>query len=146
MPKIPQAPARVLLVDDNRHGNIARKNVLEQHGFEVDYVLSGEEALERFALGQYDVVVTDLKMSGLTGLDVIERIRESGRPTSIILLSGFAGCMGLTEESTGADAVLCKSNKEEELLGRTIRQLLARQMRKKASSQRRGGGSMARSG
>jgi CheY-like chemotaxis protein len=140
-------PSRILLVDDNPHGNIARKALLEEQGFAVEAVGSGEDALEAFLAGPFDLVVTDLRMKKMDGLQLIRSIRGERPATPIILLSGFAGCMGLTEENTGADAVLAKSSKEEEQLPRAIRQLLARRTQKKpAAAQKRPRSSMARSG
>src|SRR5277367_770231 len=122
---------RVLLVDDNHHGNAARKRVLEDQGFVVEVALSGEEAWELFSRTPFDLVVTDLKMKRMTGTELIALIRASGKPTRTILLSGFAGCLGLTEEVTGADAVLCKSSNEHEMLPRTARMVLARKAPRK---------------
>ena len=145
--KAPSLPTRILLVDDNHHGNVARKVVLQEQGYIVECALSGEEALERFLRDPFDLVVTDLKMHKMDGMRLIAELRGSGHSTLIILLSGFALCLGLTEEGTGADAVLPKSNKEEEQLVSTVRQLLARGKRRKpAGSEKAPKASMARSG
>jgi CheY-like chemotaxis protein len=130
MSKATALPSRILLVDDNHHGNVGRKLLLQGHGFEVETALSGEEALQMFLSHPFDLVVTDLRMGCMSGTELIARIRASGHSTSIILLSGYAGPLGLTEETSGADAVLCKSNKEGEQLHRTIEQLLTRRRRK----------------
>jgi CheY-like chemotaxis protein len=124
-------PCRILLADDNHHGNAARKSVLEEEGFTVECALSGEEALKLHLEEPFDLIVTDLKMKRMSGLDLIARLREEEHPPLIILLSGFAACLGLTEESSGADAVLAKSNKEQDQLIRTVKQLLARKVRRK---------------
>ncbi len=133
--------ARILLVDDNHHGNSARKSVLQEHGYQVECALSGEQGLNMFLGAPFDVVVTDLKMEKMSGLDLIAHIRKSGRAALVILLSGWAGCLGITEESSGADAVLCKSNHEQDQLLRTVRLLLARRTRRKPAAS-----SVARSG
>lgn len=128
------ALTRILLVDDNHYGNAARKTVLEEQGFLVESVLSGEEALAVYEQQRFDVVVTDLKMKEMTGLELIAKLRLSSVRPFLILLSGWAVCLGLTEESSGADAVLPKSNNEQEQLIRTIRQLLARRIRREPAS------------
>ena len=127
--------ARILLVDDNPHGLTARKMILVDHGYEVETALSGEEAWEIFQQHQFDVVVTDLRMKGIDGLEVIKRIRSVNSPARIVLLSGFISCLGLTEQSTGADELICKSNKEVPELLRVIRKLAARPLKKKISSE-----------
>jgi CheY-like chemotaxis protein len=128
-------PSRILLVDDNCHGLTARKMILVDHGYGVETALSGEEAWEILQEHQFDIVVTDLRMSGIDGVELIRRIRASEATTRTILLSGFIGCLGLTEQSTGADELVCKSNKEVPELLRAVRKLAARPRRKSATSQ-----------
>ncbi len=127
--------ARILLVDDNVHGLTARKMILMDHGYEVETAPSGEEAWEIFQKNRFDVVVTDLRMGGIDGVELIRRIRALDAPARIILLSGFIGCLGMTEKSTGADELICKSNKEVPELLRAIGKLAARPRRRKPSSE-----------
>jgi CheY-like chemotaxis protein len=144
-PRSPHTSPRILLVDDNHYGNAGRKALLEQRGYAVDTATSGEDALVLIGQNRYDVVVTDLKMGGMSGTELISRLRASETASALILLSGFAGCMGVTEENCGADAVLCKSNKEEEQLCSTVRLLLSRRTKKKpAASEKRLRSSIAR--
>lgn len=140
MKKDPVVPSRILLVDDNARGLTARKMILVDHGYGVETALSGEEAWELFQEHQFDVVVTDLRMGGIDGMELIRRIRATDVPTRIILLSGFIDCLGLTVESSGADELINKSNKEVPELLRAVRRLAARPRRRKASSQRGGAG------
>jgi CheY-like chemotaxis protein len=80
-------------------------------------------------------VVTDLRMGGIDGVELIRRIRATDAQTRIILLSGFIDCLGITPESSGADEVINKSNKEVPELLRAVRKLAARPRRKKPGSQ-----------
>jgi len=115
--------ARILLVDDNKLGLTARQMILEEAGYDVKTATSGEEAWEIFQTTQFDVVVTDFRMGGMDGLQLIRMIRDSGSPARIMLLSGFAECLGMTPESSGADEVLAKSNKEVPELLRAVKRL-----------------------
>lgn len=135
------ANARILLVDDNAHGLTARRMILADYGYGVETALSGEEAWETFQERQFDVVVTDLRMGGIDGVELIRRIRAADTPTGIILLSGFIDCLGMTAQSTGADELINKSNKEVPELLRAIRKLAARPRRKKPVSQQAAGSS-----
>jgi CheY-like chemotaxis protein len=128
--------ARILLVDDNDRGLTARRMILTDLGYEVETALSGEEAWEIFQAHHFDVVVTDLRMGGMDGVELIRRIRATDAPTGIVLLSGFVNCLGLTPESTGADELINKSNKEVPELVRAVRKLAVRPRRKKPSSER----------
>jgi CheY-like chemotaxis protein len=136
MKKDDASAARILLVDDNTRGLTARRMILADHGYGVDTALSGEEAWDLFQQNQFDVVVTDLRMGGIDGVELIRRIRATNSPAGIILLSGFIDCLGMTSQSTGADELINKSNKEVPELLRAVRKLATRPLRKKPGSQR----------
>jgi CheY-like chemotaxis protein len=125
---------RILLVDDNKLGLAARRMILEEAGYGVETVISGEEAWEIFQNRQFDIVVTDFRMGGMDGLQLIRLIRDSGSPARIVLLSGFAGCLGMTPESSGADEVLTKSNKEVPELLRAVKHLSVKAPPRKAAA------------
>jgi CheY-like chemotaxis protein len=136
MKKDDAAATRILLVDDNARGLTARKMILADQGYGVETALSGEEAWEIFQHRRFDIVVTDLRMGGIDGLELIRRMRATDSPAGIILLSGFIDRMGLTSQSTGADELINKSNKEVPELVRAIRKLATRTRRRKPASQR----------
>jgi CheY-like chemotaxis protein len=123
--------AAILLVDDNPHGLIARRTVLEELGYVVHTGANGEEALHLLEREKVDLVVTDFRMPNMDGVELISRIRELHGDVPIILLSGFVEPLGLTEQSTGADVVLAKSAGEVGFLVRSARRLLNRQMPRK---------------
>jgi CheY-like chemotaxis protein len=128
----------ILLVDDNSHGLIARKAVLEELGYRVATARSGEEALEMCAACKFDLVVTDYKMPKMTGAELIQEIRKSDSQARIILLSGFVEPLGLDEKSTGADVVIAKSSGEVANLVRSVSRLLARRPEKKPAASQKG--------
>jgi CheY-like chemotaxis protein len=129
--KTPPAPshpgATILLVDDNPHGLIARRTVLEELGYAVYTEAGGEQALEVLHHQKVDLVITDFRMPNMDGVELIARIRQLRADLPIILLSGFVEPLGLTEQSTGADVVLSKSAGEVGFLVRSVRRLLNRQ-------------------
>ena len=127
-------PARILLVDDNPHGLVARKMILQEQGYGVETALSGEEAWETFQKTPFDVVVTDYRMGAMDGVELIRLIRASDSPARIVMLSGFIECLGMTVESTGADELLLKSNREVPELLRVVRKLASHAPRKCAAS------------
>jgi CheY-like chemotaxis protein len=120
------ARARILLVDDNANGLAARKTILEELGHKVITSTSGAEALEQFAAYKFDLVVTDYKMPRMDGLELIGRLRGEAPSLPIVLLSGFAEALGMSEASTGADVVLQKSANEVSHLVRAVSRLLRR--------------------
>jgi CheY-like chemotaxis protein len=122
---------RVLLVDDNLHGLTARKLILAEQGFQVEIARSGEEAWEMFRRKPFDVVVTDYRMAGMNGVELIGLIRQSDSPARTILLSAFVECLGMTERSTGADQIISKSGREVQDLLRAIRKFTANAPRRR---------------
>jgi CheY-like chemotaxis protein len=133
----PAAAARILLVDDNKLGLIARKAVLEDAGYRITTAVEGQEAFERFGREKFDLVITDYKMPRMNGLELIRRIRERAGAVPIILISGYADALGMTEQNTGADVVIPKSATEVPQLVRSVNRLLRRAApRKPAGSHR----------
>ncbi|HYP14394.1 MAG TPA: response regulator [Bryobacteraceae bacterium] len=120
----PTPACRILIVDDNRNGLLARKSVLQEQGFEVDAFGLAEEALTAFAEKPYDLVITDFRMPNINGAEVIRRVKELRPNVPVILISGVADALGLNEGNTGADAVVSKSAGEVTRLVRAVDRLL----------------------
>jgi CheY-like chemotaxis protein len=131
-------PAVILMIDDNVHGLIARKNVLKQEGFVSVTATSAEEALELLPTHHFDLVVTDYRMGGMDGITFISQLRKQCPDTPVIMLSGFVEALGLDERSTGADAVLSKSANEATSLVRTVSRLLTRRTQRKPARKETG--------
>ncbi len=123
-PKAQDSNARILLVDDNCNGLCARKAVLEEIGYRIATATNGKEALVLFNQSPFDVVVTDFRMPGMDGSELIRRIKDVEPRTRFILLSGFVEPLGLTEQNTGADVVISKSAGEVNILIRSVGRLL----------------------
>jgi two-component system, OmpR family, response regulator CpxR len=117
---------RILLVDDNLNGSTARKTVLEELGHKIHVASSGADALEQFSQNKYDLVVTDYKMPRMDGLELIVRLRKVTPEIPIVLVSGFVDALGLSEATSGADAVIQKSANEVTHLVRAVNRLLRR--------------------
>jgi CheY-like chemotaxis protein len=128
--------ARILLVDDNKMGLSARKIVLEELGYTITASTSGVEALTQFGTSEFDLVVTDYKLPRMNGVEFITQIRQQRPEVPVIMLSGFADALGLSEVSTGADIVIQKSNHEVSSLIRSVNRLLTRKPPKKAQARR----------
>jgi len=129
-----QQPPKILLIDDNRHGLIARRTLLEEAGYGVETARDGKEGLEKFAAAAFDVVVTDFRLPHAGGAQVLQQVRESNPRVPVVILSGYVKSLGLTEQSTGADAVLAKGPTE----GQDLVRVVARLLRKKKPGSQRG--------
>ena len=113
-------------MDDNANGLAARRSVLEELGYGIVTAANGPEALEKFAVEKFDLVVTDYKMPRMDGLELISRLRKLAPDLPIVLVSGFVDTLGMNEASTGADVVIQKSANEVSHLARSVNRLLRR--------------------
>lgn len=118
-------PTNILLVDDNAHGILARRTVLEEFGYHVTSASNGREALQLVNEHQFDLIVTDYRMPGMDGVALIGALRAHDYQNPIILLSGFLNHLGLTEQTTRADLLIQKSANETDQLLRAVKRLLA---------------------
>jgi CheY-like chemotaxis protein len=134
----PVSSLAILLVDDNPNGLTARRMILEEHGFTVTTAANAEDAWAIFQQARFDIVVTDYRLEGMNGGDLIRLIRASDSPARVILLSGFIGVLGLNEENTGADELILKSNKEVPELLRAVRKLAHHAPRRRPPTPARG--------
>ena len=122
----PSVAPRVLLIDDNRNGLLARKSVLTGEGYAVTATDTPAEALELFRTESFDLVVTDYRMPGMNGAELIREFRELRPDVPIVLVSGMVDVLGLNEHNTGADAVVAKNASEVSHMVRAVNRLLRR--------------------
>ena len=83
-------PRKILIVDDESGLRQSVKQALRTDGWRIDLAASGEEALRLEAENSYAVIVADLMMPGLSGLDLLRTLRERGSRARLILISGYA--------------------------------------------------------
>lgn len=82
------SPIRVLVVDDETDFASALTARLSARGFDAHFVSSGEEALAALPERTIDVIILDLKMPGMGGLEALRRIRASSPDIKVIVLTG----------------------------------------------------------
>jgi two-component system, NtrC family, nitrogen regulation response regulator NtrX len=80
--------ASILIVDDEPGVRSALAGVLQDEGFTVEAVASGEECLARAAVEAFDVIVLDVWLPGMDGLATLERLRERGVESQVVIISG----------------------------------------------------------
>ncbi len=110
---------RVLLVDDNEDLRAYMAGIFTSEGYEVDTAADGEEGVDRVIAGAPDLIITDLMMPRVSGIELIHRVRriERFRTTPIILLTARADEQTRQEvRLAGADDYLAKPFHESELL------------------------------
>jgi DNA-binding response OmpR family regulator len=87
----PARPSRILVIDDDRYVRMLLCDLLEAWGYAPDGAADGREGLARFNAGRYDMVMTDLGMPGLSGLDVVTGVRDRDTEVSVIMFTAFTG-------------------------------------------------------
>lgn len=118
---------RVLVVDDSITTRTMEKNILEAHGYRVTVACSGPDALQRLAEADYDLIVSDVEMPGMTGFELTAAIRRNERTkgTPVIIVSSLASDedkrMGL---KAGAQAYIVKGNFDQGALLETVETLI----------------------
>jgi DNA-binding NtrC family response regulator len=82
--------AKILILDDEPIVGDRLKPALEKCGYEVETQTDSQAAIDQLAQARYDVLVTDLKMSGPSGLDVLRFVKEQAPRTRVIVITGYA--------------------------------------------------------
>src|SRR5689334_20565433 len=85
-----QAVRRVLVVDDDPETVAGLADILKEDGYQVDVVGSAEEALERFAVTTYHLLLTDLLLPGKSGVELTKTVHDAAPATAIVLITGHA--------------------------------------------------------
>ncbi|MFN2463770.1 MAG: response regulator transcription factor [Candidatus Dormibacteria bacterium] len=110
---------RLLVVEDERRLALIVKEVLEDENHAVDVAFDGEDALQFAATGEYDVILLDLMLPGVQGMEVARRIRAAGDRTPILMLTARTAVEDrVSGLDTGADDYLTKPFAFTELLAR----------------------------
>ena len=110
---------KLLLVEDNIQLNKALSTLLKRNSYIVDSAFDGEEALIYIKDYQYDVIILDIMLPKVDGLQVLQRTRNSGNKTPIIMLTAKSTIEDkIAGLDLGADDYLPKPFNTEELLAR----------------------------
>lgn len=81
--------ARILIIDDELPVCRSMASALAGGDYDVDTALSGNEALEKERENRYDVIVSDLMMPGISGIDLLRKIREARPEALVIMVTGY---------------------------------------------------------
>lgn len=115
---------RILIVDDSANTlEVLRRN-LTAEGYQVFTAPGVAEAIETLGATQLDLVITDLKMPKVSGLDLVRHIRENFKNTEVMMITGYPSVEGAVEAvKTGAEEFLPKPFTDAELLSAVQRVL-----------------------
>ncbi len=122
---------RVLLIDDDESLNRVLGHQLRKEGFDVVTCTQGAKGLEEFARGDFGVVITDIQMPGLSGMDVLKEVKKKSEEVIVILITAYGTIKSAVEAmKTGAADYLTKPFETDELVLVLRRAIRARDLEK----------------
>jgi two-component system response regulator PilR (NtrC family) len=80
---------RILIVEDDEEMRSLLRDFVGEEGFEADTVMNGYEAFRKLVKEPFDLIITDIRMPGLTGLDIVPRIKKLQPEIPIIVITAF---------------------------------------------------------
>lgn len=113
----------ILLVDDEDSIHLLYREELEEEGYSVDSAFTGEEALKRLTETEVDLVILDINMPGMNGLEALRKIKEINPALPVILSSAYQE-FKQDLASWASDEYLVKSANLDELKAVVKRHLL----------------------
>lgn len=93
-----ESKTSILILDDEPIVSKRLKPSLEKKGYEVEAFTRSEDAIRRISQRRFDIVVTDLKMEGVDGMQFLTKVKEEYPATEVIVITGFA-TMATAKES-----------------------------------------------
>ena len=122
---------RLLIVDDERGIVIALKGLFSKEGYEVETAESGEEALEKIKAAPFHVIITDLSMKGMSGLDLLRVVHENDPECAVLMITAY-GTQRIAVEAmkAGAEDYLPKPFDNDELRIK-VRKVMEKQLLKR---------------
>lgn len=108
---------RILVVEDEKHLNRIISEAVEDEGYSVDSCYNGLEALEYLACADYDVIILDIMMPKMNGLELVRRLRSEGNSTPVLFLTARDAVADRVEGlESGGDYYLTKPFDFQELM------------------------------
>lgn len=114
--------ARLLVVDDEENIRFLFKEELEEEGYAVDVASNGLEALDKIKHAAFDLVILDIKMPGMNGIEALNEIKNMNKSLPVILCSAY-GEFKQDFSSWASDGYVVKSADTNELK-QTIKDIL----------------------
>ena len=110
---------RVLVIEDDQSAAVATERMLKNHGMVVDRTDLGEDGLEIAKIYDYDIILLDLMLPDMDGIEVLRRLRQARIETPVLILSGLSQADSKVRSfGSGADDYLTKPYDRNELVAR----------------------------
>jgi DNA-binding NtrC family response regulator len=123
---------RIMVIDDEEIVGKRLKPALEKRGDIIESFVNSKEALKRLSEEHFDIVITDIRMDEIDGLEVLDYIKSRSKETKVIMITGYATVEVAREAlAKGAFDFIAKPFKPEDLriiINKAAKQLNAEQM------------------
>jgi DNA-binding NtrC family response regulator len=120
---------RLLIIEDNKEMSSLLKDFFEEEGFQVDSVDDGRGAFPKLTRMTFDLIITDIWMAGLSGLDILPAMKKINPRIPVIVITAFGSEeMRRRAMVRGADAYLEKPLQLEKLKNLTYQMILPERM------------------
>lgn len=122
---------RVLIVDDDQRVGEVLSELVEALGFPSEFALSGQDALRKMETASYSVLLTDMRMPGMSGVELIERVRETDGDLNIIAMTGYSDDFRYVDIiNSGANDFIKKPIDAGELEAKLVRNIMEGNLRR----------------
>ncbi|MGE0320808.1 MAG: sigma-54-dependent transcriptional regulator [Polyangiaceae bacterium] len=124
---------RILVVDDEANARTALAELLKEEGYSVETAADGFKALSKFEEGHPDLVLTDLKMPGMDGVELLQKVRHADPDVEVVVMTAFGAVdTAVQAMRSGATDYLTKPLNMDELVLVLERALERRRLRREA--------------
>ncbi|WP_352432332.1 response regulator [Pyrinomonas sp.] len=126
--------ARILVIDDKEQMCAVLKKFLVGEGYAVETAQSAEQALQIMARAPFDLVLSDVRMPGMNGQELLDHLRERGDGVAVILMTAFASIEAAVEAlKRGAADYISKPFSMDDVLFKIKRALEERDLRRRVA-------------
>lgn len=109
--------SKIIIIEDDRRLREVLKKILDRKGFFVEVAVDGSEGIKKTKQGFFDIALTDLKMPGIDGMEVLKAIKKLSPKTYVIIMTAFGTIDSAVEAiRNGAFDYITKPFKTEEIL------------------------------
>ena len=100
---------KILIVDDNKYSVSALTNLLKNNNYTLEIAANGREALDLYNADRFDVVITEIKIPKMNGIELLKAIRERSKKTRVVIITGHSNMENMSAAvSHGVDAYFSK--------------------------------------
>lgn len=128
--------ASILVVDDEKIIHESCGRILREEGYEVETALSGQEALQKMKEKHYDLVLSDIKMPGMDGVETLEKMKKEVPDITVVMFTGYSSVATARDSmKLGAFDYLPKPFTPEELLA-VVKKAIDKEMKARQKRER----------